>query len=104
LQIDDDIDLPPDTEAELFRMILEGLNNIIKHARAKHVQLQVTARSGCCRVVLTDDGSGFDVTTSARYGGYGLRTIEERLHQMGGTLLITSEPGAGTQVMMEIPL
>lgn len=104
LQIEDDVVLPAATEAELLKMILEGLNNIIKHARAKHVQLQITARSGYCQVILTDDGSGFDVATSARYGGYGLKTIEERLQQIGGTVSITSQPGAGTQVKMEIPL
>lgn len=101
---DDDVTLPPDVEAELFRVILEGLNNIIKHARARHVQLQIAAEPGCCRVVLTDDGAGFDVATAARYGGYGLKTIEERLQQVGGKLSITSEPGRGTRLEMEIPL
>ena len=104
LQIVGDPMLPPDVESDLFRAILEGLNNIIKHARAKHVQLQVMVMPECCRVILSDDGVGFDVSTSDRYGGYGLRTIEERLQQIGGTLAMQSEPGAGTTLTMEAPL
>lgn len=104
LQIEGDPTLSPEVESELFRAILEGLNNVIKHARAKHVQLQIVMQPECCLVVLTDDGTGFDVATSARYGGYGLKTIEERLHQIGGTLTIWSEPGEGTRLEMEAPL
>ena len=104
LQIAGDPMLPPDVESNLFRAILEGLNNIIKHARAKHVQLQVMVMPEWCRVILSDDGVGFDVSTSDRYGGYGLRTIKERLQQIGGTLAMRSEPGAGTTLTMEAPL
>ncbi|MEZ4768276.1 MAG: histidine kinase [Caldilineales bacterium] len=104
LQVVGDGALPPDVEAELFRAILEGLNNIIKHARARKVQLTVMVLPDCCRVVLSDDGAGFDVTTSTRYGGYGLRTIQERLQHIGGTIKISSEPGKGTSLEMEAPL
>ena len=57
-----------------------------------------------CRLVLEDDGCGFDVNTASRYGGYGLKTIRERLQRIGGTLTVRSEPGAGSTLEIEVPL
>ena len=67
--------LPLDVQDELFRVILEGLNNVVKHARATHVKIQLVGQDDHCRLVLEDDGCGFDVSTASRYGGYGLKTI-----------------------------
>lgn len=104
LEIDCVPPLPLDLQNELFWVILEGLNNIIKHARARHVQLRVVGQADRCQLTLTDDGSGFDVSTARRYGGYGLKTIGERLAQFGGTLAIHSQPGTGTTLEIEVPL
>ena len=104
LNVEGDPVFAPDVESELFRAILEALNNVLKHARARHVELQIAMQSDCCNIVLVDDGVGFDVSTSTRYGGYGLKTIEERLHKIGGSLSIDSKPDAGTRLLMEVPL
>ncbi len=104
LEIEGDQALPLNLQNELFWVILEGLNNIVKHARAQHVQLRMVEQDNCCRLTLTDDGTGFDVTTARRYGGYGLKTIGERLAQFDGTLTIRSQPGAGTTLTIEVPL
>ena len=104
LQLECDQVLPLDVQDELFRVILEGLNNVVKHARARHVKIQMVGQDGCCRLVLEDDGCGFDVSTASRYGGYGLKTIRERLQQIGGTLTVRSEPGAGSTLEIEVPV
>lgn len=93
-----------EVQQELFWVILEGLNNIVKHARAKHVRLTIVELADRCRLTLADDGVGFDVSTATRYGGYGLKTIGERLEVVGGTLSIRSERGAGTVLEIEVPL
>lgn len=104
LDIEGNQALPLNVQNELFWVVLEGLNNIVKHARARHVQLRMVEQDNCCRLTLTDDGSGFDVNTARRYGGYGLKTIGERLAQFGGGLTIHSQPGAGTTLVIEVPL
>ena len=104
LQLECDQILPLDVQDELFRVILEGLNNVVKHARARHVKIQMVRQGDCCRLVLEDDGCGFDVSTASRYGGYGLKTIRERLQRIGGTLSVRSEPGAGSTLEIEVPL
>ena len=104
LQLECDHILPLDVQDELFRVILEGLNNVVKHARARHVKIQMVGQDGCCRLVLEDDGCGFDVSTASRYGGYGLKTVRERLQRIGGTLTVRSEPGAGSTLEIEVPL
>ncbi len=97
-------EMPPAVQDVLFRTILEGLNNILKHAQASRVVLHISARDNTCRVVLSDDGVGFDVAMSSRYGGYGLTAMAERLGTVGGTLVIQSQPGAGSTLEIEAPL
>ena len=104
LQLECDQILPLDVQDELFRVILEGLNNVVKHARASHVKIQMVRQGDCCRLILEDDGCGFDVSTASRYGGYGLKTIRERLQRIGGTLTVRSEPGAGSTLEIEVPI
>ena len=55
-------------------------------------------------MVLRDDGVGFDVAMSSRYGGYGLTTMAERLEAVGGVMAIHSQPGAGSTLEIEAPL
>ena len=104
LQLECDQILPLDVQDELFRVILEGLNNVVKHARASHVKIQMVRQGDCCRLILEDDGCGFNVSTASRYGGYGLKTIRERLQRIGGTLTVRSEPGAGSTLEIEVPI
>lgn len=97
-------EVPAAVQDVLFRTILEGLNNILKHARATRVDLHISAQDGVCRAVLRDDGVGFDVATASRYGGYGLKTMAERLEAVGGAMAIHSQPGAGSTLEIEAPL
>lgn len=97
-------EVPPPVQDVVFQVILEGLNNVLKHAQATHIRLQVAAQDGWCCAILQDDGVGFDVDKAARYGGYGLQTIAERLELAGGVFTIASQPGAGSTLTFEVPL
>ena len=98
--------LAPALETALYRTIQEGLTNIVKHAAATHVQLQLwrEARMICGR--LHDDGVGFavdQVMGRKEPRGLGLLGIQERLEAVGGTLQITSVPGQGTTLCLMLP-
>ena len=90
----------------VYRIMQEGLNNIVKHANATHVNLHVLDKSDELYCVLEDDGRGFD-TTAASGGsalGSGLRNIRERAQLMNGTADIQSAPGHGTVIEIHIPM
>ena len=99
--------LPSQVETVLFRIGQEGLNNVGRHARATHAAVRLEFFE--TRVVLTvrDDGRGFAVneileTHSARKA-WGLLGIQERVNLVGGKFSVESEPGKGTQLVVEIP-
>ncbi len=96
--------LPIAIEEELFWIAQEALNNVRKHAAARHVtvHLRFTAAAVCLEVL--DDGVGFDpgAVPAERRGG--LRTMAERTAGIGGKLTYESKPGAGTRVMVEVTL
>lgn len=90
----------------VYRIMQEGLNNIVKHANATHVNLHVLDKADELYCVLEDDGRGFD-TTAASGGsapGSGLRNIRERAQLMNGTADIQSTPGQGTVIEIHIPM
>ena len=96
--------LPIAIEGELYWIAQEALNNVRKHAAARHVtvHLHFTAATICLEVL--DDGVGFDpgAVPAERRGG--LRTIAERTARIGGKLTYESAPGEGTRVLVEVPL
>ena len=91
--------LPIMIEEELYKIAQEALNNVVKHAKAEHVSVRFQFSYHHCDLTIQDDGMGFDpVTTTQGAGGLGLRSIAERVQQMGGHLLVESAPGQGTKV------
>jgi len=94
--------LPALVEQALYRIVQEALNNVLKHAHAQHITVQL--RQVHTRVVLeiSDDGVGFDLAHAN--GGLGLRGIAERVAQLAGTFTLQSVPGAGTQLCVEVRL
>ena len=89
-------------DREILRIAQEALQNVLKHAQAQHVV--VTARAGDEAVLLEveDDGIGFDPDApETRSRRLGLTSMEERAQRLGGTLEISSVPGAGTTVRLE---
>jgi signal transduction histidine kinase len=93
--------LPTGTEVVLLRVCQEALANVRKHATARQVTVRLGYAPGAVRLIVTDDGRGFDLSLTA--GGYGLRGMRDRVRQVGGTVDVTSAPGAGTEVKVEVP-
>jgi signal transduction histidine kinase len=106
LVIDLDLDLPggrlsPELESTIYRLAQEALTNIGKHARAENVELRLTELGGKVELRVTDDGQGFDQTQAD--GGYGLLGMRERTALVGGSLEVSSRPGAGTTIRAVLP-
>ncbi|MFQ6016127.1 MAG: histidine kinase, partial [Anaerolineae bacterium] len=100
--------LPPQIEITLFRIIQEAINNIAKHSKAHHVSIQLAFKDSVVTGIVEDDGEGFDIekTLASKEGtqGLGLLGMKERATLFGGTLDISSLPGKGTRIQVEIPL
>jgi signal transduction histidine kinase len=77
--------------------------NIEQHAAARRVRVELAAAPGELRLVITDDGRGFR-SESIPSGHYGLAGINERVHLLGGRFDVQSKPGAGTRLLVAIPL
>jgi len=88
----------------LYRIAQEGLQNVAKHSRAKHLSMNLGARNQNLILSLEDDGVGFSPEAVKGKGGLGLVSMAERARIIGGTLSIDSKPGAGTRLSVTVPL
>ena len=88
----------------VYRIMQEGLNNIVKHANATHVNLHILDKADELYCVLEDDGRGFNMTATSTVVGSGLRNIRERAQLMNGSAEIQSAPGHGTVIEIHIPM
>lgn len=88
-------------ESTVYRLVQEAINNVVKHAQAETLHLEVVEADGSVRLTIRDDGSGFE--TSRPGGGFGLVGMRERVELVDGRLVIESTPGRGTVVRAEIP-
>lgn len=100
---------PPDTmlRMNLFRAFKETLNNIVKHARARRVGIELRVEPQRVRLTVSDDGAGFALEPRVPGGSgksRGLRHLHERALALGGELALRSSPGAGTTVTLTAPL
>jgi signal transduction histidine kinase len=95
-----------ESEINLFRLIQEALNNIIKHSQAKEADVKITKDDKMIHVTISDDGKGMVTTTSERkmYDGFGLIVMSERVKMLKGSLNCVSTPGTGTMLLIDIPL
>jgi signal transduction histidine kinase len=99
------VQLDSAVEEHLYRLAQEALHNVVKHASAHHVVVEVgedADRPGLLVMVIRDDGVGFD-TTALNPGHLGLGTMAERAQQIGGSFEILSYAGEGTTVRVEVP-
>jgi PAS domain S-box-containing protein len=92
-----------DAALNLYRIIQEGVNNILKHSQASRAQIAVERDLREVAVRLEDDGVGFAMDKSGR-SGLGLRNIAERVRMLGGALKVRSSPGQGTHIEVQIPI
>jgi PAS domain S-box-containing protein len=93
--------LPGKLKLTLFRMIQEQLNNILKHANAKNVNIQISDDAGNIKLTIQDDGQGFD--TCKKKNGIGLKNIISRAELYNGAVKIDSAPGEGCLMTVIIP-
>jgi signal transduction histidine kinase len=90
-----------DKRRHLFLIYKELLHNVVRHARARRVEIRLDAAEKALRLQLADDGVGFDGSEGS---GTGLGSIRRRVAAMGGSLEIAGRPGAGTDVRLSVPL
>ncbi|AXT21177.1 two-component sensor histidine kinase [Flavobacteriaceae bacterium AU392] len=89
-------------KVNLYRILQEGLQNIIKHAKASHVDVSFYIIDAHLELVIKDDGIGFDVKKQAK--GIGLKNIKSRTQNLNGTLDIISNPDKGTLLTVRFPI
>ena len=95
----------PNVQSQLFRIIQEALTNTRKHARACRASVALATLSEQARVVIEDDGIGFDPRSTMNEEKHlGLRIIRERAAEAGGRIELHSAPGRGTRVVVEVPI
>lgn len=111
------LELPPDREAAAFRIAQEAVYNALRHAGARQITVRLTGTGGTgsrrarsdrrepagAVLEISDDGRGFDANASG-VDGLGLASMRERARDAGGTLTVSSAPGAGTRVRLALPV
>lgn len=97
--------LPPELRQQVFLAAKEALNNVLKHAKARHVRLRLAIEADVFKIFIEDDGCGFDSTAPPKRtgGGNGLENMRERLRSVGGRFEFTSQPGRGTGITLIAP-
>jgi signal transduction histidine kinase len=102
-QVLQEVDLAPDVNLTVYRLVQESLTNIRKYAHARRVVVRLAQPlRGSVQVSVQDDGSGFDLRT-ASVGRHGLAGMRYRVEAHGGSMQITSSPGKGTMVSAVLP-
>jgi signal transduction histidine kinase len=98
----DEPDLPLEAKDVLYRVGQEAMHNAARHAHASRVALNLHVTGHEIVLEVIDDGIGFD-PTATHAGHLGLRSMRERMMELGGTLAIESEPGSGTRIIANLP-
>jgi signal transduction histidine kinase len=96
------VELPAPAEEGLYRIALEALNNILKHAAATSVTVYIRAEEERVELEVVDDGQGFDPDAVSDRGGMGLASMRERAEKLGGSLTVLSAPGEGTRIKVSV--
>jgi PAS domain S-box-containing protein len=100
-----DRDVSADIETQLYRIVQEALNNVAKHAAARHVSILLEKRGNEIVLLVEDDGNGFSAADKqAQAGSLGLVGMRERAQMIGGRMHIETAPGAGTSLFVYVPI
>lgn len=104
VQVPDNLPALSDAKATgLFRILQEALTNVMRHAQAHSVEIELVREAGQLRMTVSDDGVGF-CRDQARPTSFGLVGVRERVLMLGGSMTLDSEPGEGTSLSVAIPL
>jgi len=105
VQLDEPLpELPAALAGQLLAMVREGLSNIARHSSATRASLELDRQADALRLVIGDNGRGFETSVARRVGQHGLTNLQSRAEALGGSLTIHSEPAAGTRLTAHIPL
>jgi len=100
--------LPFELEIAVFRAVQEAINNVVRHAQAETVLIEVAVNRAFLEIDIEDDGVGFDVLEvggpSASGRGLGILGMHERMELIGGASKVISSPGNGTRVTLRVPI
>jgi signal transduction histidine kinase len=100
-----DFTLLPEREINLYRILQEIIHNTVKHARATSLSISIQKNNKILLIKTKDDGIGFNYSEKTQIAsGLGLLSIHSRVELLGGQLLVTSQPGSGTEFEIEMPL
>ena len=97
-------DLAPNTSLGLYRIIQESLHNVVRHSRTSAARVELIGETDDVRLIITDEGQGFDTHETRRTGGLGLVSMEERMRLLQGRIAVHSSPGQGTRVEATVPV
>ena len=100
----DGVAVDPNRSTDLFRVVQEALTNVVRHARATRVQIQLLREAGDLLLEVSDNGLGIQQEDGSRQASLGLLGIRERIQALGGTVEISSTSGSGTRLRVRIPL
>ncbi len=90
-------------EVSLFRLVQEAVQNALKHADADEILVKVEMKKDLCTIIVKDDGRGFDMNQNMEKS-FGILGMRERVELLNGTISIDSKPGAGTTVLIQVPI
>jgi signal transduction histidine kinase len=96
-------DLSVEVVAELLAIAREALANMARHSAARHAELVLSADDGGIRLLMADDGQGFDPSAAPSAGHHGLANMRARVERLGGTLTIERGVDSGTRIIVDIP-
>lgn len=103
LDLPEDLDLPHQLEATLYRAAQEGVRNATRHGQADELTVAIRVAPQQVELVVGEDGAGFDPTQPLPQGHLGLRGLADEIAALGGLLEITSAPGRGTELRLVLP-
>lgn len=106
VDLDADLRFPPDVEALLYRGAQEAVRNVVTHSGARHVDIRLCRPDHRAVLDIADDGMGFDsalVVATPPAGHVGLRVLNDLVAEAGGSVDVSSSPGRGTTVHLEVP-
>jgi two-component system sensor histidine kinase DegS len=96
-------DLPPELTGQLLSIAREALSNIARHSKATRGSVHVETGDGAVKLVISDNGVGFDPAAPRGAGHQGLVNMRDRASSVGGRLDVQSVPGAGTRIIVDVP-
>jgi signal transduction histidine kinase len=99
-----ELEIPPETEREVYYILREALTNVTRHSHASKVEIHIAQKNGALNGTMTDNGVGFNGEERRSNEGLGLAAMEQRIEKIGGELLVKSSPGKGTKITFNVPL